>query len=66
MPKKKTLYLSYTGLLEPLGRSQILAYLSRLSDEYKFTIVSFEKAADFAKAEDVQALQEKRAVYDIS
>ena len=61
----KVLYLSYTGLLEPLGRSQILAYLSRLSDEYQFTIVSFEKAGDFAEVAKVEALQEECATYGI-
>lgn len=66
MMKKKVLYLSYTGLLEPLGRSQILAYLSRLSDEYQFTIVSFEKAKDFAIAEDVLALQKECESYGIN
>jgi glycosyltransferase involved in cell wall biosynthesis len=65
MLKKKVLYLSYTGLLEPLGRSQILAYLSRLSDEYQFTIVSFEKADDFAEVDKVEALQEECASYGI-
>lgn len=65
MLKKKVLYLSYTGLLEPLGRSQILAYLSRLSDEYQFTIVSFEKANDFADSSKVKALLEECASYDI-
>lgn len=65
MTKKKILYLSYTGLMEPLGRSQILAYLSRLSDEYQFTIVSFEKAGDFAEVAKVEALQEECATYGI-
>lgn len=65
MYRKKVLYLSYTGLLEPLGRSQILAYLSRLSDEYQFTIVSFEKANDFADSSKVKALLEECASYDI-
>ncbi len=65
MLKKKALYLSYTGLLEPLGRSQILAYLSRLSDEYQFTIVSFEKANDFAEASKVEALREECVSYGI-
>ena len=46
----KVLYLSYTGLMEPLGRSQILAYLTRLSDEFNFTVVSFEKAKDLGDA----------------
>lgn len=45
---RRVLHLSYTGMLEPLGRSQVLIYLSRLSDEYAFTLVSFEKPADLA------------------
>jgi glycosyltransferase involved in cell wall biosynthesis len=57
MISKKALYLSYTGLLEPLGRSQILAYLSRLSDEFQFTIVSFEKADDFSNTDEVEKLR---------
>jgi glycosyltransferase involved in cell wall biosynthesis len=56
---KKILYLSYTGLLEPLGRSQILAYLSRLSNEYQFTIVSFEKDSDFTDMNTVESLQKE-------
>lgn len=54
----EVLYLSYTGLLEPLGRSQVLSYLSRLSDEYVFTLVSFEKPEDLA---DIHALESMRA-----
>ncbi|MCK4815271.1 glycosyltransferase, partial [bacterium] len=46
--KISVLYLSYTGILEPLGRSQVLAYLTRLSDKYSITLVSFEKPEDFA------------------
>lgn len=41
-------YISYDGLAEPLGRSQILPYLTRLSDEYQITIVSFEKPGEAA------------------
>jgi glycosyltransferase involved in cell wall biosynthesis len=40
------LYVSYTGLAEPLGRSQIIPYLVGLSDYgHSFSIVSFEKPA---------------------
>ena len=46
--KPSTLYLSYTGLMEPLGRSQVLAYLSRLSKSYSITLVTFEKPAEFS------------------
>jgi len=57
--KPNVLYLSYTGLLEPLGRSQVLAYLSRLSKDYNFTIISFEKADDFSDKAAVEELREE-------
>lgn len=42
---KRVLYLSYTGMTDPLGQSQVLAYLKQLSQtgQYQFTIISFEK-----------------------
>jgi len=40
----RILYISYDGLADPLGRSQILPYLSRLSErEHRITILSCEK-----------------------
>jgi hypothetical protein len=39
-------YVSYDGLAEPLGRSQILPYLVRLAPLYRITLVSFEKSHD--------------------
>lgn len=40
----KVLYLTYDGLTDPLGQSQILPYIFGLSKKgYQFTIVSFEK-----------------------
>ena len=44
------LYISYTGLLEPLGASQIIPYLKGLSENgIHFTILSFEKPLGFSK-----------------
>jgi glycosyltransferase involved in cell wall biosynthesis len=41
---KNVLYLSYDGLTDPLGQSQILPYLCGLSKNgYSITIISFEK-----------------------
>lgn len=41
---KKVLYITYDGLTDPLGQSQILPYLQHLAKEgYQFTILSFEK-----------------------
>lgn len=36
-------YVSYDGIGEPLGRSQVLAYLNRLAPRYEITLFSFEK-----------------------
>jgi glycosyltransferase involved in cell wall biosynthesis len=40
------LYVSYDGMLEPLGQSQVITYLERLADEHTIHIISFEKRAD--------------------
>jgi glycosyltransferase involved in cell wall biosynthesis len=38
------MYLTYDGLTDPLGQSQVLPYLCGLADKgYQFTIISFEK-----------------------
>jgi glycosyltransferase involved in cell wall biosynthesis len=42
------LYISYDGMLEPLGQSQVLAYLKRLAADRPIHLISFEKAADWA------------------
>ena len=42
--KKVILYITYDGLTDPLGQSQILPYILRLSKEgFRFVIISFEK-----------------------
>jgi glycosyltransferase involved in cell wall biosynthesis len=40
------LYISYDGILEPLGQSQVLSYLEGLSDERVVHLISFEKNLD--------------------
>lgn len=42
------LYISYDGMLEPLGQSQVLAYLKRLAESRSIHLISFEKAEDWA------------------
>jgi len=57
---KRILYLSYDGLTDPLGRSQILPYLEGLSKAgYNITIISFEKPARYAT--DGQAIDQRCA-----
>ena len=51
---KRVLYITYDGLTDPLGQSQILPYLQHLSNEgYQFTILSFEKKERFKKEASV-------------
>ena len=42
------LYVSYDGMLEPLGQSQVLAYLEHLASTRRIHLMSFEKADDWA------------------
>lgn len=39
-------YVSYDGVAEPIGQSQILAYLRRLAPAADIALISFEKPAD--------------------
>lgn len=53
-----TLYLTRNGLLEPLGQSQVMAYLRGLSREYRITLITYEKdedRADTARMAEVRA-----------
>jgi len=43
---KKVLYITYDGILEPLGYSQILSYLIHLSKHNYIKIISVEKKKD--------------------
>jgi glycosyltransferase involved in cell wall biosynthesis len=51
------LYITYDGLLEPLGQSQVLAYLMQLSPAYRIHVLSFEKKADRMDGTAVAALR---------
>jgi glycosyltransferase involved in cell wall biosynthesis len=51
------LYLSYTGLLEPLGQSQVLNYLRILAREHRIVLVTFEKPQDMADAAAMAAIR---------
>lgn len=44
--KNNILYITYDGLLEPLGQSQVLSYLQKLKTDYQINIISFEKKND--------------------
>lgn len=43
VPRTSVIYLSYDGAAEPLGQSQVVAYLERLASGADIHLVSFEK-----------------------
>jgi hypothetical protein len=46
--KAEVLYITYDGVLEPLGESQVVSYLERLASDVSLTLLSFEKPVDLA------------------
>jgi glycosyltransferase involved in cell wall biosynthesis len=59
------LYISYDGMLEPLGQSQVLAYLERLALGRRIHLISFEKANDWADRARRQRVAERIAAAGI-
>ena len=57
--KGNILYISWDGISEPLGISQIISYLEKLSDEFKIHIFSFEKGNNL-KNKELQIVINKR------
>jgi glycosyltransferase involved in cell wall biosynthesis len=55
------LFLSYTGLMEPLGQSQVLAYQERLAANHPVHIVSFERPEDLADTARMATMQARVA-----
>ena len=54
MLRNKVLYISYDGLLEPLGRSQVLAYARKLAKDFQITLLTFEKTRDLDDVDRVE------------
>ena len=59
------LYISYDGALGPLGESQVVAYLERLSARHAIALLSFEKPLDAADTARVDALRKRLALAGI-
>ena len=60
--KKNILYISMTGMTEPLGRSQVLEYLIDLSKENKIYLISFEREHDLDSVDEIKDLIEEHNI----
>src|SRR5690242_9441765 len=55
---RRVLFISYNGMLDPLGQSQVLPYLRELARRgVGFTLLSFERAKAFEPAGVLQCEQ---------
>lgn len=53
MQKKHVLFVSYDGMTDSLGQSQVLPYIREISKrEFEYTLISFEKPERYAKFKD--------------
>ena len=50
------LFISYDGILEPLGQSQVQAYLNYLAADRTICLISFEKVENWSNFEDRQII----------
>jgi glycosyltransferase involved in cell wall biosynthesis len=64
--KPTVLYLSYDGVLEPLGESQVVSYLERLAVDHAITLLSFEKPEDWDDATRMTAMFTRLAARQIA
>lgn len=53
------LYISYDGMLEPLGQSQVLSYLKILAVEHRIFLISYEKATDWKNLSKRESIAEE-------
>lgn len=56
MTRPGLLYISYTGMLDPLGQSQVLAYLKPLAEDRPVHLISFEHPDRVAEPGGVEAI----------
>lgn len=50
---QNVLYISYDGMTDSLGQSQVLPYIVGLSKDYQFHLISFEKPERYEKNKNV-------------
>jgi len=64
MPRH-VLYMSYDGLLDPLGNSQILPYIRGLAENgYRLTVISYEKTGH--DAADIHGLRKELSALNVA
>lgn len=60
------LYISYTGLMDPLGQSQVLQYVIALAQEHKMILLTFEKPENLKDSERYNKLKKHCEFHGVS
>ncbi|WP_319825146.1 glycosyltransferase [Thalassovita sp.] len=55
----RALYITYTGLMDPLGQSQVLQYVLGLALRHQMFVLSYEKPANLANTAAVAELEQR-------
>ena len=64
--KKIVKFITYDGIIEPIGKSQVLSYVKKLSHFYSIKILSYEKHNDLKDKIKVKNLQKELLKLNIS
>jgi glycosyltransferase involved in cell wall biosynthesis len=64
--KQRILYVSYDGILEPLGYSQVYKYLVKQSKFFDFDLISFEKSKDPFRSNTLESMHKKMRSHNIN
>jgi len=62
---KRVLYITYDGILEPLGQSQVLNYLESLSDRHQIHLMSFEKKEDIRNIDKLNNIKGRKSAMSV-
>jgi glycosyltransferase involved in cell wall biosynthesis len=65
-PRIAILYISYDGLLEPLGDSQVASYVERLASDFEISVLSFEKLSDLGQYDRVAEMERRLSSHGIT
>ena len=63
--KKIVKFVSYDGILDPIGESQVLSYLKEISKKYSVKLLSFEKKNNFYDQSKVKIMENRLKEFDI-
>ena len=59
---RNIVYISYNGMTDPLGESQVLGYLKLLSKKWRISLISFEKQSNLSDLQRIRNICEKNEI----